>query len=276
MPFPTALYYPQSQFPILWPQLGMELFANALLRSPSHYQKVPPWLETKHLSIAHLWLLWLFQKPRKWLTQEPFIDVCTLCLTERCTLCAVVVPHSHLPLPNATHRTALCVPNVARCPLERVLSLQTAERLAVFEHNAHPMLLCDAASSLWTRAVCTAVSAPAPLHVRFSSSALRRSRSGSFSTLWLVVRRKALEVLFSLWGVVLRRIRLELCCCVITRDDCGKQCSLCCTCLCGDNRERRKIEEMFVRTMLFLLCVSLPWQIRARWPMRLADALLWT
>ena len=47
--------------------------------------------------------------------------------------------------------------------------------------------------SLWTRAVCTVVSAPAPLHVRFSSSALRRSRSGSFSTLCLMVRRKVLE-----------------------------------------------------------------------------------
>ena len=61
-------------------------------------------------------------------------------------MCAVVVPHSHLPLPNATHRTALCVPSMARRPLERVLPLQTAERLAVFEHNAHPTLPCDAAT----------------------------------------------------------------------------------------------------------------------------------
>ena len=84
------------------------------------------------------------------------------------------------------------------------------------------------------------------------------------------------KVLFALCSGVLRRIRLELCRCVITRDGCGKQCYLCCTCLCGDNRERRKNEEMFVRAMLFLLCVALPWQIRARWPMRLADVLLWT
>ena len=38
------------------------------------------------------------------------------------------------------------MPNVARRPLERVLQLQTTKRLAVFEHNAHPTLPCDAAT----------------------------------------------------------------------------------------------------------------------------------
>ena len=108
----------------------------------------------------------------KVIDSRAFMDTHALCHMEHCTLRAVVAPHSHLPPPNATHRTALCEPNVARRPLERVLSLQTTQRLAVSEHNVHQTLTCDAASSLWTRAVCTVVSAPAPFHVRFSISAL--------------------------------------------------------------------------------------------------------
>ena len=202
------------------------------------------------------------------------MDVCTLCHTERCTLRAVVAPRSHLPPPNATHRTALCVPNVARRPLERVLPLQTTKRVAVLERNVHPTLPCDAATQFVdTRS----------LHGGFRSSAVARpllelcfEAQPERQLLHVVahgapteVAREALKGSLCLVRCRVRRcagrrVWLELCCCVITRDGCGKQCYLCCTCLCDDNQERRKCEETFVRTMLFLLCVALPWQIRAR------------
>ena len=83
----------------------------------------------------------------------------------RCALCAVVAPHSHLLPTNPTHRTALCEPNVAQRPLERVLTLQTTQCLAVLEHNAHPTLLCDA----MTQFVDTH-----SLHDGFRSSAVAR------------------------------------------------------------------------------------------------------
>ena len=54
---------------------------------------------------------------------------------------------------------------MARRPLERVLLLQTTQRLAVLEHSAHPMLSCDAATQFVdTRG----------LHGDFRSSAVAR------------------------------------------------------------------------------------------------------
>ena len=82
---------------------------------------------------------------------------------------------------------------MARHPLERVLLLQITEHLAVFEHNVHPTLPCDAATQFVdTRS----------LHGGFRSSAVARSLlelcfaaqlDWQLLHVVLMVRRKALE-----------------------------------------------------------------------------------
>ena len=88
-----------------------------------------------------------------------------LCATQNAARCALSLRHTAIFHSQMQHITQHFACQTWHGVLERVLPLQTAERLAVFEHNAHPMLLCDAATEFVnTRS----------LHGGFRSSAVAR------------------------------------------------------------------------------------------------------